>query len=155
MNGTRIEFVEHLSKDLDLRVDQGHRDYEASHGIVCDYQFFWILIRNERGETLGVLAAYTAYAEIYVDDMWVDPNYRMTGLGRTLLEALEARYKEQGYNNINLVTHQFQAVAFYLKCGFEVEFVRINKNQPKLTKTFFVKFFGAEPHTRGLLNQTN
>ena len=76
--------------------------------------------------------------------MWVDPNYRMTGLGRTLLEALEARYKEQGYNNINLVTHQFQAVAFYLKCGFEVEFVRINKNQPKLTKTFFVKFFGAK-----------
>ena len=42
-------------------------------------------------------------------------------------------------DNINLETNAFQAVGFYKKCGFEVEFVRHNKTNPKLTKTFFIK----------------
>lgn len=30
---------------------------------------------------------------------------------------------------------------FYKKCGYEVEFVRKNKEEPKLTKYFLVKYF--------------
>jgi len=57
-----------------------------------------------------------------------------------LLREIEDRFTNKGYNNINLITNQFQAAEFYKKCGFEVEFIRENKENPKLTKTFFIKY---------------
>ena len=39
----------------------------------------------------------------------------------------------------------------YKKCGFIVEFTRVNKINPQLSKTFFVKFFEEEKQTQGLL----
>ena len=50
-----------------------------------------------------------------------------------------------------MVTSAFQAPGFYEKCGFQAEFVRVNKKNPKLTKTFFVKFFNDEVQTQGIL----
>lgn len=110
-----IEFLDGLPKDIDGKLRQGHERYEANHGIVCDYKTFSMVLRDAGGETIGVLSAYTAFAEIYIDDIWVDANHRNRGLGRKLLEALEDRYKDAGYNNINLVTSQFQAVGFLPK----------------------------------------
>jgi len=51
-----------------------------------------------------------------------------------------------------LVTSAFQAPDFYRKCGFTAEFTRENKKNPKLSKTFFVKFFDDEIQTQGILN---
>jgi ribosomal protein S18 acetylase RimI-like enzyme len=148
----RIEFLDQLPADVDGKVQRGHVNDEAGHGIVCDYKPFSLVVRSAAGDAIGVLSAYTAFAEIYVDDIWVDPGHRGVGLGRELLTALESHYQNQGYNNINLVTSQFQAVGFYEKCGYEVEFVRTNKHHPKLTKTFFVKFFRGAPQTKGILD---
>jgi hypothetical protein len=68
-----------------------------------------------------------------------------------LLQQLENNFKGQSFNNINLVISAFQAPEFYKKCGFTVEFVRINKKNPKLTKTFFVKYFEDEIQTQGVV----
>ena len=79
------------------------------------------------------------------------PHHRKKGIGRALMRHLEARHKGQGYNNINLVTSHFQAPGFYKKCGFSVEFERLNPKNPKLSKTFFIKFFDDVTQERGLL----
>lgn len=81
----------------------------------------------------------------------MDSAYRGRGYGRKLLQAVEDHFKGQGFNNINLVTSAFQAPEFYKKCGFTAEFTRINKINPQLSKTFFVKFFEEENQTQGLL----
>jgi ribosomal protein S18 acetylase RimI-like enzyme len=93
-------------------------------------------LKSNNGTVIGDLQAYTAFAEVYVDDIWVDPSYRGQHLGQKLLKELESKFKYKGYNNINLVTSNFQAPEFYKKCGFEIEFVRINKNNPKLHAMF-------------------
>ena len=80
------------------------------------------------------------FAEIHVDDICVKFGYRHKGLGARLLQEVEDRFISKGYNNINLVTSEFQATEFYKKCGFEVEVIRKNKQNPKLTKTFFIKY---------------
>jgi len=116
-----------------------------------NYKKFVLVLKDELGNAFGVLNAFTAFSEIYVDDMWVDSSCRGKGYGRKLLQELENHFEGKGFNNINLVTSAFNAPEFYKKCGFSVEFVRENKVNPKLTKTFFIKYFKNERQTQGIL----
>lgn len=136
-----IEFVDELSKDVDEKMQKDLVKYESSHGIDVNYKKFSIVAKDKNGTPIGVVNAYTAFAEVYVDDIWVDTSFRSQGYGRKLLQELENHFKGKGFNNINLVTSAFQAPEFYKKCGFTVEFIRNNIENPKLTKTFFVKYF--------------
>lgn len=151
MSDYLIEQVATLSPNIQELVEQGHARYEASHGIACNYQKFSLIIKNNKKQVLGVLTAYTAFAEIYLEDIWVDEKHRNRGLGRKLIEKRESLFAGKGYNNINLVTSQFQAAEFYTKCGFEIEFVRINKHNPQLTKIFFIKYCDEKKQIQGLL----
>ncbi|KTD24974.1 acyl-CoA N-acyltransferase [Legionella lansingensis] len=146
----QIKFDE-IDEATEKRMTKDLIAYETRHGIDVNYRRFSVVISNEKDEIFGVLNAYTAFAEIYVDDIWVDSSYRGKGYGRQLLSALENHFKGQGFNNINLVTSAFQAPEFYKKCGFKAEFTRENKKNPKLSKTFFVKFFNEDSETQGIL----
>ena len=148
----KIEFLDQISDELEKKMSDGLAAYESSHGIDVNYKSFVITISDEHDVVCGILNAYTAFAEIYIDDIWVDQASRGKGYGRKLLRALEEHFQGQGFNNINLVTSAFQAPEFYKKCGYSVEFVRINKKNPKLTKTFFVKYFNEPIETQGILD---
>ncbi|WP_420421741.1 GNAT family N-acetyltransferase [Simkania sp.] len=141
MKKTSIEYLNKLPTIVEKMVEEGHAKDEKKSGTPCHYKKFALVSKNDEGKVFGVLSAYTAYAEVYVDDIWVHPDYRKQGNGKRLLLALEERFEGKGFNNINLVTSAFQAPDFYKKCGFQLEFVRENKENPKLTKFFFVKFF--------------
>ena len=58
-----------------------------------------------------------------------------------LIQTVEDYFKNKGFENINLTTYGFQAPEFYKKCGFKVEFIRENKEKPKLNKYYLVKYF--------------
>jgi len=138
---TVINIVSVLSADVGARKAKDLENYERQHGIAINYEEFHVTISNDSGAVCGVLTAYTAYEEIYIEDLWVDSVYRRMGYGKELVAALESRFKNRRYNNINLCTSNFRAPEFYRKCGFELEFIRENKRNPKLTKYFFVKYF--------------
>jgi ribosomal protein S18 acetylase RimI-like enzyme len=146
-----FEYLDKLPEEVESMIHAGHVKDEAGNGIICNYQTFSIVIKTIENTIAGALSAYTAFAEIYVDDIWVRPDHRGKNLGRMLLQSLESRFKGKGYNNINLVTSAFQAPEFYKKCGFDVEFVRTNKSNPSLTKTFFIKYFDDVEQKQGLL----
>ncbi len=126
-------------------------EYESSHGIDVNYKRFALTLSDEAGDVIGVLNAFTAFSEIYIDDMWVESSQRGKGYGRKLIQALEDHFTGKGFNNINLVTSAFQAPEFYKKCGFTAEFVRENIKNPRLTKTFFIKYFADEVQSQGIL----
>ena len=144
-----IEKINALPGVIQKMVQTGHTQDEAKTGITCNYQSFSLIYKTKIDTVVGVLQAYSAFAEIYVDDLWVEPEHRKQGIGRALLKALEIQFKGKGYNNINLVTSQFQAIDFYKKCGFEIEFVRTNTHNPALSKTFFIKFFSDADQYQG------
>ncbi|HRE32420.1 MAG TPA: GNAT family N-acetyltransferase [Candidatus Berkiella sp.] len=147
----QIKFVDEISEEIEEKMLNGLVAYERGHGIDVNYKPFSLLLNNDEEEVIGVLNAYTAFAEIYIDDIWVDEAYRGQGHGRKLIEALEMQFEGEGFNNINLVTSVFQAPEFYKKCGFLVEFVRENEKNPQLTKIFFVKYFSDETQTQGII----
>jgi ribosomal protein S18 acetylase RimI-like enzyme len=149
-NYITVNYYKKLPSKLQKQKEAGAIDYETSHGISVNYNQLSIAI-SEKSTLIGILNAYTAYAEIYIDDLWVDKRYRGQGYGRKLIALLKKKFEGKGFNNINLVTSEFQAPDFYKKCGFTQEFIRVNKQNPKLTKYFFVKFFDEQEQHQGIL----
>jgi ribosomal protein S18 acetylase RimI-like enzyme len=149
---TTIQLVDEIPVSVEEKMQEDLVRYESSHGIDVNFKrFALILNKGPHNELIGVLNGYTAFSEIHIDDMWIHSNHRGKGYGRKLLEDLEERFKGKGFNNINLLTNQFNAPGFYEKCGFELEFVRKNVKNPKLTKFFFVKYFEDENQTQGII----
>jgi ribosomal protein S18 acetylase RimI-like enzyme len=146
-----MELVAELPDEVEQKMSRELIAYESDHGIDVNYARLSLLIRSESDEVIGVLKAYTAYSEIYVDDLWVDSTWRRPGIGSRLVRELEHRFGNQGFNNINLVTSAFQAPEFYIKLGYSKEFTRENTHNPKLSKSFFVKFFEDVEQTQGLI----
>lgn len=151
MNDCTIEFIDKLPPEIEEKMRKDLVEYESSHGIDVNYRRFSMIAKDVNGIPIGVINAFTAFAEVYIDDFWVDKSFRGQGYGRRLLQELENHFKGKGFNNINLVTNAFNAPEFYKKCGFTAEFVRKNLKNPKLTKTFFIKHFEDEVQTQGIL----
>ncbi|MBX9696528.1 MAG: GNAT family N-acetyltransferase [Alphaproteobacteria bacterium] len=146
-----ISYVEHLPPELEntMRMDLG--SYETDQGIDVNYKPFALVLHDDDGHAIGVVNAYSAFAEIYVSDLWVSTLHRHKGYGKQLLETLFERFEGQGFNNINLCTSAFQAPQFYEKCGFHLEYIRKNHQNPKLNKYFYVKFFQNSVQTQGII----
>lgn len=154
MSSCTVEFVDKLSEDVEENMTKDLIAYESSCGVDVNYKTFSILLKNSENLVIGVLNAYTAFAEVYIEDLWVSTSFRGKGYGRQLIQALEKRFQGKGFNNINLVTLSFSAPEFYKKCGFIQEFVRENIKNPKLTKIFFVKYFQDEVQMQDVLNHS-
>ena len=60
---------------------------------------------------------------VFVQDLYVDPSERGSGLGRTLMDAALAREAPNGCSFAKLEVHRDNAaaIAFYRRLGFEVE----------------------------------
>ncbi len=135
-----IKFESKLSEGILKEAESEHIKYESKNGVTCAYTPFY-LTATEEGKVCGIISGYTCYSEVYIDDIVVFSNYRNKGIGMKLIKTVEEHFKHSGLNNINLVTSHFQAPQFYEKCGFTLEHVRENKQNPLLSKYFYVKFF--------------
>jgi len=113
--------------------------YEEQNGISCNYTPFCFVAKND-DTIVGAISGATFFAEIYIDELVVKEAYRGKGIGTELIDTVLEYYKDYGFNNINCCTNEFQAPGFYEKCGFELEFVRKNKANPKLSKYFYIKY---------------
>lgn len=133
-----IEFKENLDDDFYKLIDDEFNKFALKNNVVCNYVPF-NFIAKDNGKVVGVITGHSYYQEVHIGDLIVLEAYRNKHIGTKLLESVESYYKGRGFGNINLTTYQFQAPEFYKKCGFEVEFIRENKKEPKLSKYFLVK----------------
>ena len=134
-----IEKVE-TNEKIENFIEEEHQKYEAKNGIVCDYTPF-CFVAKEGNEIVGAVAGAKFFSEVYIDELVVKEDQRGKDIGTKLINAVEEYYKDSGLNNMNTCTNEFQAPKFYEKCGFELEFVRKNKDNPKLNKYFYIKYF--------------
>lgn len=135
-----IEYKTNLDEEFYKIIDEEFNKYALKNNIECNYTPF-NFIAKENDKIVGILAGHTYYQEVYVENLIVLEQYRNKRIGKSLIEEVESYYKDKGFENINLTTYAFQAPEFYKKCGFNVEFVRENKENPKLNKYFLVKYF--------------
>lgn len=111
--------------------------YGEQNGVVLNYDEF-CFAAEEDGNILGVITGRAYYNEVHIGDLIVASSLRKGGIGSKLVRAVEDNYRGKGYDKITLTTFGFQAPEFYKKLGYEVEFVREDKD-PKLSKYFLAK----------------
>ena len=111
--------------------------YGEQNGVVLNYDEF-CFAAEEDGNILVVITGRAYYIEVHIGDLIVASSVRKGGIGSKLVRAVEDNYRGKGYDKITLTTFGFQAPEFYKKLGYEVEFVREDKD-PKLSKYFLAK----------------
>ncbi|MBR6323080.1 MAG: GNAT family N-acetyltransferase [Lachnospiraceae bacterium] len=132
-----IEKIDFDSEEFGSFIDEEFGRYAEKYGVSVDYDEFCFAARD--GEKLiGLVTGHAYYKEVHVSDLVVREAYRGQGVGSALLKKVEEEYGGKNYENINLTTYAFQALEFYRKCGYEVEYVRENADE-KLTKYFLIK----------------
>ncbi len=134
-----IEFKEKMDEDIYKIVNKEFTKFADKNKVPCGYVSFGF-VAKENDKIVGVITAHTFYKDMHVDDLIVLEDYRKQDIGSKLLKAVEDYCKNEGCENVNLTTYAFQAPEFYKKCGYELEFIRENKKNPKLNKYFFVKY---------------
>ena len=135
-----IEYKENLDEEIYTMIDVEFNKFATKNGVVCNYKSF-AFVAKEDNKIIGIITGNSYYKEVHISDLIVLEQYRNKHIGSKLMETIENYYENKGFENINLTTYGFQAPEFYKKCGFEIEFVRKNKENPKLNKYYLVKYF--------------
>ncbi|MFT5195870.1 MAG: hypothetical protein ACI85U_002894, partial [Candidatus Promineifilaceae bacterium] len=70
----KIRYTEEkLKQAIQDQLDVGHLKYESEKGVEINYQSFSLtaeVVTKDAIRIVGVLNGYTAYAEVYIDDLW-------------------------------------------------------------------------------------
>ena len=135
-----IEYLENLDDKIYKLIDAEFNKFATKNEVICNYTPF-NFIAKEDNKIIGVITGHAYYKEVHIEDLIILQQYRNKHIGSKLIKSVEEFFKDKGFENINLTTYNFQAPEFYKKCGFKIEFIRENKENPKLNKYFFVKKF--------------
>jgi ribosomal protein S18 acetylase RimI-like enzyme len=99
----------------------------------------------QEGEPCGIVAGKCDAQDpqrAYVLSMWVAPAYRRTGLGSTLIRAVQSWAEALGVRKLHLLvtTNNTKAKRFYETCGFALTgLVQPYPHDPELTESEMVK----------------
>ena len=118
-------------------INREFTDYAVDCDVALNFEEFTFVAEDE-GNIAGVITGRAYYNEVHIGDLIIGKDYRRAGVGSRLVAAVEDAFKDKGYEKIALTTFGFQAPEFYKKLGYELEFVREDKD-PKLSKYFYLK----------------
>ena len=135
-----IEYIENLDENFYKLIDEEFNKYAIKNDVKCNYAPFNFIAREDN-IVIGIITGHSYYKEVHIGNLIILEEYRNKYIGSKLIETVEDYFRDKGFENINLTTYEFQAPEFYQKCGYEVEYIRENKEEPKLTKYFLVKYF--------------
>jgi GNAT superfamily N-acetyltransferase len=107
------------SAEIDFLEDRLYEFNSQATGIV-DALGIAVFGRDDQGEVVAGLCGYTWGGCCEIRQVWVHEKHRGQGIGRRLLELVEAEARRRGCFQIVLATHSFQAPEFYRKLGFEI-----------------------------------
>lgn len=132
-----IKKNDEINDTVGMFINRGFTDYAVECCVYLNFEEY-CFVAEEDGEIVGAITGRAYYNEVHIGDLIIDEKYRRLKVGSELVKAVEEAYAGKGYNKITLTTFGFQAPEFYKKLGYELEFVREDKN-PQLCKYFYIK----------------
>jgi len=98
---------------------------------------FSIFIKDCKEQVLGGASGTLFYGSLYVDSLWVDKTLRNQGWGTKLMHEAENMGRKHGALFVTLNTMDWEALPFYQKLGYSIEFTR--KGYEKDSKMFMLR----------------
>ncbi len=98
---------------------------------------FAFFIRDDLHQIKGGCSGYIYYGCLYVDLLWIDETLRGMQYGSQLMKDAEQLAQDGHCNFIAVNTMDFEALEFYKKLGFTVEFER--KGFDKNSSMYFLR----------------
>lgn len=132
-----IKKIDETNEKVGEFINKAFTDYAIKSCVELNFEEY-CFVAEEDGEIVGAITGRAYYNEVHIGDLIIDEKYRRLKVGSKLVKAVEEAYASKGYNKITLTTFGFQAPEFYKKLGYELEFVREDKD-PKLCKYFYIK----------------
>ncbi|MBR3635452.1 MAG: GNAT family N-acetyltransferase [Lachnospiraceae bacterium] len=122
-------------------INEAFTDYAIKNEVALNFEEYCFIAEDDTGRVIGSITGRAYYNEVHIGDLIIDKDHRRLNLGSELVKTVEQAYENKGYDKITLTTFGFQAPEFYKKLGYQLEFVREDKN-PKLCKYFYCKSLG-------------
>lgn len=119
-----IQFTEHPEEGELQILGDGIAQYakqQRGHEPIEPFAFF---IRDEKSQVVGGCNGNIGYGWVYVDQLWVNESLRGQGYGTKLMQAVERLAREKDCISAAVNTMDWEALDFYKKLGFKVEFER-------------------------------
>ena len=101
------------------------------------YEPYRILMKDTENRIVAGILTKVYLKCMFVDLLYLDPQYRKSGLGTRLLKEAEAHARQLGCTFIHLDTFSFQAIDFYKRQGYEV--FGVIDDYPDEIKRYFLK----------------
>jgi GNAT superfamily N-acetyltransferase len=115
-------------------------EFNSSRTGQDDAKLFAVYVRNNRQEIVAGISGWTWARACEIRDLWVHPDWRGQGYGRSLLESAEQEARDRRCKVILIISYNFQAPAFYQKCGYELAW-QLKDFPPGHQNCFLVKLF--------------
>jgi len=137
---TNIEFIDKPSREDQKIIFKIVYKDGLLHDIKAGYHDYSFFIKDKDDKIVGgiVCQHVEALSELCIQLLGVNPSIKGKGFGKELMKRTEKLAKELKCDFIVVATLEYQIRGFYEKCGFEVEFVRKNKNS-KLNRYYLRK----------------
>jgi GNAT superfamily N-acetyltransferase len=131
-------------------LNDGIMEYAKQKKGMKQLDFFAFFIRDEEGHIVGGCAGDNMYGGFLVGQLWVVEPLRGKDYGTKLMQAAEKLARESKCRFMAVNTMDWEALDFYKKLGFYVEFER--KGFDKNSVFYFLrKDFGSSDFSMGTL----
>ncbi|MBS0603994.1 MAG: GNAT family N-acetyltransferase [Verrucomicrobia bacterium] len=122
--GVELIFKEALDTTEKAFVDRGFEEHAmATTGHDGSISQFAVVAKSEN-VLIGALTARLFWGSLHIRHLVVAPDQRGQGIGKMLMEAAFAYGRQNKCRFANVETMSFQALDFYRRLGFKVDFSR-------------------------------
>ena len=133
-----IELIENPKKELIDYLDKKIDDFNWGNWEVGERLPLAVQIKNDNDEVIAGSTARSFGDWLLLDILWVSEELRGQNVGSQILKKVEEVGKKRGCKKCLLDTLNFQAMPFYEKHGYKIQWVQ--EGYPKTgCKYFMVK----------------
>ncbi|MGF9698493.1 GNAT family N-acetyltransferase [Paenibacillus sp. MABNR03] len=121
----------------DVELEVVYEDHDEDYKAICNHLYNYnlretkgllkkpgksinLFLRNKTGKAIGGIFCATYCDTLYIDNFWIDEEYRNHGNGKTLILQAESIASDMGCKLAHTSTFSYQAPEFYQKMGYEV-----------------------------------
>lgn len=94
-----------------------------------------LIIKNVEGQVIGGLNGSSILKALYIDQLWVDEQYRGQGYGKELMRIAEGIARKEGCISSLAMVYSFQSPEFFKKLGYKI--FGVSDGYPKPIKEYY------------------